>query len=381
MSRAGVTLGIGAALVAAFVGLPAPKSLDGARRSLAAVSAGLSPDSISGVSGQLSTVDLQVDLGSTGKSLSSYSATITWDSTVVRLDSVRPGAFGSPLLNFVSGGEVRLTRVNTSGLSGTFTLARLFFRFVNDTTTKRTVLQTSFTDLAATDFTDLRADLATISGVARILPPSVFVRFTPDSVAERVGHGLQVDLTADLAQAAGVAVGSYVATVTWDPAILALDSVGAGTHSAPEVNLVSSSQLRLAGASAQGGAGVTPSLARMFFRFVSTTFHAETPLALGVSELRAAGTFANLLPGVTAKDGKALIGVLRGDIDVAGGVAALDAQLILQGVVGLALPGGAVAVPNGDADCNGALQAKDAQIVLNLVVSNDVSQFCAGRIQ
>jgi hypothetical protein len=93
-------------------------------------------------------------------------------------------------------------------------------------------------------------------------------------------------------------------------------------------------------------------------------------------------TFADLLPGVRTSGGKALIGgVLRGDVDVSGTVAALDAQLILQGVVGLPLGPGVAGVPNGDADCTGALSAKDAQVVLNFVVGNDVTQFCAGKIQ
>ena len=82
------------------------------------------------------------------------------------------------------------------------------------------------------------------------------------------------------------------------------------------------------------------------------------------------------------KNGQAIIGgVLRGDIDLSGAVAALDAQLILQAVVGLPIPPGSKILPNGDADCGGTLQARDAQIVLNRVVGNDVSAFCAGTIQ
>jgi hypothetical protein len=98
--------------------------------------------------------------------------------------------------------------------------------------------------------------------------------------------------------------------------------------------------------------------------------------------MHAALTFADLLPGVTARSGKAVIGgVLRGDIDVSGSVLALDAQLILQGVVGLALPQGIPGLPHGDADCNGILQARDAQIALNVVVGNSVAPFCGGTIR
>ena len=382
MSRFARTLWIGGAIAASMLTIPTPRDGYSARVRLAAVTAGLSPDSISGVRGQVKAVALQVDLGSTGKLLSSYTSTLTWDSTVVRLDSVRAGTFTAPLVNFVSGGEVRLTQVNTAGQGIVVTLGQLYFRFVNDTVGKRTVIQTTFTDLVATDFTDLRADLATVSAVARVLPPTVVVGFAPDSIRERVGFKPQIDLTADLAQAGGVALGSYVATVTWDPAIMALDSVGAGTYMAPQTNQVKSGELRLTAADAQGVGGATPSLARLFFRYVNATFPSQTPLSVLVSEMSAAISFANLLPGVTVKSAKVLIGgVLRGDIDISGSIAALDAQVILQGVVGLALPPGATGVPNGDADCGGTLQAKDAQIVLNQVVGNNVTQFCAGKIQ
>jgi hypothetical protein len=120
----------------------------------------------------------------------------------------------------------------------------------------------------------------------------------------------------------------------------------------------------------------------LYFRFLGETFPRQSALTLLVSEMHAAVTFANLLPGTTPRSGIATIaGVLRGDIDISGTVSALDAQVILLGVVGLSLPSGANSIPHGDADCDGVQKAKDAQIVLNLVVGNDVSQFCAGRIQ
>jgi len=378
VKRFGRTLLLGGALGGGVSAAAVPAPAD---HSAFVVIAGVSPDSISGVNGVARAVALQVDLTSSGKSLGSYQATLQWDSTIVRLDSVRPGAFGTPLLNFVNGGEVRLTNVNTTGMTNTFTLAQLYFRFVNDTAGKRTVIQTTFTEFTATDFTDLRPSLGTVSGVARVLAPIVLVGFSPDSLRERVGFKPQIDLAANLTDGA-LTLGSYVATVTWDPVIMALDSVRTGTYAAPQMNQTNAGELRLTAADALGGGGSTPSLARLFFSFVNATFPTQTLLNVSVTEMHAARSFADLLPGIRAKGGKALIGgVLRGDIDVSGSLAALDAQLILQGVVGLVLPAGSTGIPNGDADCSGALQAKDAQIVLNQVVGNDVSQFCAGRIQ
>lgn len=345
------------------------------------VSVGLSPDSISGMAGQTHTVALRADMLASGRLLGSYSVAITWDSTVARVDSVRLGEYGAPLVNYVNGGEVRLTQVNSSGMGGAFSLALLHFRIVNDTIGRRTAVALSFTDLVATDFTDLRVGAQIVHGVARVLPATVVVHFSPDSTYERVGHKPVIDLTADLSAASGVALGSYAASFTWDPTVMVFDSIRAGDYVMPQWNQSAPGELRLTAADPQGRAG-TLSLARLYFSFVNATFPTVTAMSLTVSEMAAARTFANLLPGVVTRTGKAVIGgVLRGDTDISGVIAALDAQLILQGAVGLSLTGGLPGVPHGDADCSGTLQARDAQIVLNAVVGNPVTQFCVARIQ
>lgn len=359
-----------------------PHELDASRSRALAVIAALAPDSISGMNGQARAMALQVDMATSGKLLASYSVTVAWDSTVARLDSLRAGTFGSPLVNYASGGEVRFTQVNSSGMSGVFSLAQLYFRIVNDTIGRRTPITVTFTDLVATDFTDLRPELGTVSGVARVLPPTVVVHFTPDSTYERVGYKPVIELTADLSGASGVALGSYAASFTWDPSVMVFDSIRAGDYVMPQWNQSAVGEMRLTAADPQGRGGAPFSLARLYFSFVNATFPSVTSMSLSVSEMSAAISFANLLPGVVARAGKAVIGgVLRGDTDIDGAIAALDAQLILQGAVGLALPGGLPGVPHGDADCGGSLQARDAQIVLNAVVGNPVAQFCVSRIQ
>jgi hypothetical protein len=359
-------------------------TMTGARshESSAAVNAGLNPDSISGVKGQTRAVPLQVDLGTTGLLLGSYSVTLRWDSTVVRLDSARAGNFGSPLVNYVNGGELRITQVNAQGVGSIVSVAVLHFRFVGDVEGARTPITTTFTDMSATDFTSLVPLLAVKSGVARILAPAIAVEFSPDDLAERVGFKPVVDFFVNLSQAAGTALGSYTAELTWDANVMALDSVGVGDFSAPQTIQPSAGVLRMTAADGQGAGGASVSLARLYFSFLRADFPHQTFLDASVSEMHEARSFANLLSGVTAQRARFLIaGVLRGDIDVSGTVAALDAQLILQGVVGLPLGPGIAGTPNGDADCGGTLGARDAQIVLNLVVGNDVSAFCAGRIQ
>ena len=367
--RAGVL-----ALACALLG-GAPGRADGQ------VSVGLSPDSISGMAGQTQVVALQADMLSSGRALGSYSVAIAWDSTIVRVDSVRSGAFGAPTVNYVNGAEVRLAQVNTDGMPGSFSLALLYFRFVNDTLGRRTPISLTFTDFVATDFTDLRSQATIVQGVARVLPPTVIVHFSPDSTYERVGHKPVIDLTADMSGASGIALGSYALSFTWDPAVMVFDSIRAGDYTMPQWNQPATGELRLTAADAQGRAGAF-SLARLHFSYVNASFPTVTSLSLTVTEMSAAISFANLQPGVAARTGKAVIGgVLRGDADIDGAIAALDAQLILQGAVGLSLPNGLPGTPHGDADCGGTLQARDAQIVLNAIVGNPVAQFCVARIQ
>jgi hypothetical protein len=353
------------------------------RHSDAQVAARLAPDSISGVANQQKTMALTASMGTTA--LGSYTVSIVWDSTVVRLDSVgKTAAFGTPTVRYVNGGEVFITQANgPPGMSGTFALANLYFRIVGAVEGQRTAVQTQFTEMtSAVDFTNLLPQLAAPGGVARVLTPRTTVGFTPDSTNQRVGYKPEIDLAVDLTSDPDVAIGSYVADVTWDPSIMLLDSVGAGSLGKPQTNQLGSGSIRLTGADAIGGAGKAV-LARLYFRYVNATFPSLTTLSLTVTELRAALSFGDLLPGATVRNGKAVVGGwLRGDIDVSDAVTALDAATILNGVVGLpmSLPAGLTGLPQGDADCDGVLTAKDAQIVLNFVVGN-VIPFCVGKIQ
>jgi len=75
------------------------------------------------------------------------------------------------------------------------------------------------------------------------------------------------------------------------------------------------------------------------------------------------------------------VGVLRGDVTDDGVITSLDAQAVLQGVIGVTLPAGYKLTPNGDANCNGTAQVIDAQIILRKVTGMDVSAFCVGTVR
>ena len=119
--------------------------------------ASLSPDSSGAVVGMDVAVTLSVDLTQVAKSLASYAATVTWDSTVIRLDSVKSvaGGFASALAveadarpsdpakvvssalaavtsTNINAGSVSLSATDPAGKTGSVVLARLYFHIVAD---------------------------------------------------------------------------------------------------------------------------------------------------------------------------------------------------------------------------------------------------------
>jgi hypothetical protein len=361
--------GVVAAIVATLGALPAAHTH-------APVSATLTPSAITGVSGQRKTVALRADMGITDK-LSSYHAVVSWDSTVIRLDSVGQSAdFGAPIVRIVNGAAVDMTaQPRTAGVGGSFSLATFYFRFVNDTVGRSTPITTTFSEFNSADFLDLLPGLSAPGGTASVLPPAIAVGFSPDSTLQRVGFKPQFDFLMTVADT-DVLLGSYTADVEWNGNIMTLDSVTTGDLGNLQSNMVGFETVRLTAADAAGSGGSVVA-AHLYFSFLGTTYPRQSALFTNMLEIHAASTFADLIQGITAKNGHAVIGGwLRGDFDVNDSIGALDAQLILQGVVGL-IP---QALPQGDADCNAALSAKDAQIVLNYVVGNTTS-FCVGKIQ
>lgn len=73
--------------------------------------------------------------------------------------------------------------------------------------------------------------------------------------------------------------------------------------------------------------------------------------------------------------------VLRGDVNRDGAVTAVDALLIQQALVGIAMPAGVTALPQGDANCNGRIDAADALLVLRFSVGLSVQGACVGTVR
>jgi hypothetical protein len=117
----------------------------------------------------------------------------------------------------------------------------------------------------------------------------------------RVGDTVVVDLVADMQFATDELLGSYNATVLFNPAALTYVSTQAGTFGAPTVNATGAAvgEVRLGHANAAGADGLVV-LARL--RFVAAGAGAAN-LSLQFSEMSAAITFTNLIARQTVTAG------------------------------------------------------------------------------
>ncbi len=126
-------------------------------------------DTIRGAQNDLASIDLQADLRALpGSALGAYAATVAWDSSVVRLDSVRAIAtgFAAPAVTAVGIGKVQLSASALPGAAGVVPLARLFYRFVGDTSGKKSALVTGVTTFTSTTTGSLLGALSVVNGGA-----------------------------------------------------------------------------------------------------------------------------------------------------------------------------------------------------------------------
>jgi hypothetical protein len=123
----------------------------------------------------------------------------------------------------------------------------------------------------------------------------------------RVGDTVTVVVAVDLRAVAGQRLGSYNAQLDWNPAVMQYvrsDSV-AGGFGLPTLNetQTSTGQLRFGSAQPSGASGTIGLVA---VRFVGAAA-GSTPLALTLTDLSAAITFANLLPAAVVVPGNVTI--------------------------------------------------------------------------
>lgn len=126
-------------------------------------------DTIRGAQNDVASIDLQTDMSAVPASpLGAYAVTVAWDSSVVRLDSARAIAsgFAAPAVTTVGTGRVQLSASSPTPSGGTFGLARLYYRFVGDTSEKKSSLTPVFTTLTSGSGASLLGTLTVTNGGA-----------------------------------------------------------------------------------------------------------------------------------------------------------------------------------------------------------------------
>jgi hypothetical protein len=214
---------------------------------------------------------------------------------------------------------------------------------------------------------------------ARARAQSVVVGPVPSAMTAFPGSTITIPVVADLTSSGGASLGSIAARLTWKSATLAYVSAGGGTLGAPTINKDSASAgiLKFAVANPSGATGM-PVLLSLTFSVTGAPAD-TTVFGLSVTEITAAGTFANLKPITTATGARFCTSTgLWGDVDGDGLFTGHDALIILTYAVGL--PTVPYSVVNGDVDASGTVDTRDALIVLSAAVGINVSQFRIGRI-
>src|SRR5574341_465896 len=165
-------------------------------------------------------------------------------------------------------------------------------------------------------------------------------------------------------------LGSFAVRITWNPAVLSF----VGGRDAEFGRMVGSTDsaggvIRLTGANPSGvGGNVVLGVAR----FVPLAASNDT-IRLDVTELYAAGTFADLLPSAVWGNQPYCPAIGRyGDIDGNQTVNSADALQALSSAVGLPISGNAAL---GDVDGNGVTDARDALLMLAAGIGLDVAGF------
>jgi hypothetical protein len=193
------------------------------------------------------------------------------------------------------------------------------------------------------------------------------------STSSLVGLPFDVPLQVDMS-ARSDKLGSFALTLRWNPAVLKfLDGQNGnfGDVKANDSAAADSGIIRLAAANPAGvGGRVLLGVAR----FVPLTTAADT-FKLNVTELYAAGSFADLLPSAVWSN-RAYCNALGrfGDIDGDGVVNSKDALLALTSATGTAVANAAL----GDVDGDGVTGARDALLMLAAGIGLDVSGFRVG---
>jgi hypothetical protein len=191
--------------------------------------------------------------------------------------------------------------------------------------------------------------------------------------------GVEISLPIEIDMSARAEkVGSVALTLRWNAAVLRFVGGSNGTFGDLRVNedSLAVGALKLVGVNAAGAGGRVVLGVGRFLPLVADT----TTFQLSVTELYAAGTFADLLPNVVATNRAYCPALGRfADLDGDQTAGSRDALLALSHAVGRDISGiGNAAL--GDVDGDGLTGARDALVILSAAVGLDVTGFRVFRV-
>ncbi|NLX37046.1 MAG: hypothetical protein GXY68_10195, partial [Chloroflexi bacterium] len=275
------------------------------------VSAAATPSDATPKVGDQITVAVTIDM--TGVSapdnlLGSYTGTLTWDPTVLTYvsNSGAPIGFAGVVnTGSAASGSLTFNGANATGAAGVTVVLTVTYDVVAAGTT---ALDLNFSAMAAAlTFVSVLPGIVVTDGQVVAAPAEgVTATATPDDAAPAVGDQIEVEVAIDMGgmEAPNNLLGSYSATLTWDPDILSYVSYSGAppTGFTGVVNDVSvdTGSLVFNGANASGAAGKTVVITIVF----DVVDAGVSPLDLSLSAMAAAGTYVNLLPSLTVIDGE-----------------------------------------------------------------------------
>jgi sugar lactone lactonase YvrE len=226
----------------------------------------------------------------------------------------------------------------------------------------------------ATGIVSLASDLDSPVGLALHTSGVVAASITPSNPMPGTGSTIAACVEIDVSETAR-ALGSYGATLEWDPDVLTYVGFtgGASPFGSPVVNAAAAAtgSLTFADADPAGSCGSSHVLCVEFD--VPGAGGSSSPLDLTLTSLFAATTFDDMLPQVAVHDATIDVPLicLMGNVNAGMSVNSGDALIMLAHDVGLPIPPASAALIAsmcGDVNGDGLTNATDANIVLSYEV-------------